>query len=267
MAVLTSTVAKCMNNLLHFALLFIVIFLMLAFMSHWMMGDYISEFGSFDTAMYSQMRMFFGEFIKAPEADDLHGIKLAMYWVYAWTFMLVIWLLLLNFLLAIIVDAFVEVKDNFKDKKYMTNIASDIGGVTYTTLVATRKRWPSNKRLVQYFEYVKECSEAGKRAWWRSIQKQHQDEDDEEEGPAGVTPQQLMEAFPEFKTPQSVSAFLLHYFKHASRAIALSEEALAEVERKMSTQQSGSSVGGKVENISVRSVQPADLVGVVPNDS
>jgi len=244
MAVLTSTVAKCMNNLVHFALLFLVILMMLAFMAHWMLGDYIREFGSYDTAMYSQMRMFFGEFIKADDADDLHGIKLAMYWVYAWTFMLVIWLLLLNFLLAIIVDAFVEVKDNFKNKKYMSDVVRDCIGVSYTSLLAIKRRWPANKRLVEYFQFVVDSAEdKNAPAWVRRITKiQSEDDGDnekEDEDFPTCTPKELMKAFPELKSTQALSTFLLHYFRHSSRAIALSEEAIAEADSTLAHTASG----------------------------
>merc|ERR1712157_420191 len=95
-----------------------------------------------------------------------------MYWVYAWTFMIIIWLLLLNFLLAIIVDAFVEVKDNFKTKKYMTDIVSDLFGVTYTSAIAMRRRWPANKKLAQFFQFVVDRSEdKAKPAWVRKVQR------------------------------------------------------------------------------------------------
>jgi len=239
MAVLTSTVAKCLNNLLHFALLFIVIFLMLAFMAHWMLGEYITEFGQFDTAMYSQMRMFFGEFIKAPEADDLHGMALATYWVYAWTFMLVIWLLLLNFLLAIIVDAFVEVKDSFKNKTYMSDVFSDLFGVTYTSLVGVKRRWPANKRLVEFFQFVVDRSkDRNKPTWMRRITKIQsiQSADEEEENCLTCTPEELMGAFPELKSTEAMASFLLHYLKHSSRAIALSEQAVAEADEKLDSE-------------------------------
>jgi len=220
MAVLTATVTGALNNLMHFMLLFIILFLMLAFMAHWMLGEYIKEFGTFGTTILSQMQMFFGEFIKAEDTDELHGVMLLMYWVYAWTFIVIVVLLLLNFLLAIVVDAFVEVKDNFKDKLFMADLATDTLRVTWTTLVSIRRRWPSHKRLVKYLEAVIEAATADDQpAWLRSMDLNGAGK--ETSATATCYPEELSRNFMELKSLDQVTAFLLHYYHRCPKILML----------------------------------------------
>merc|ERR1711907_870695 len=87
MAVLTATVLKAMDNILHFLMIFASLFLGLAFLVHWMLGEYIASFGTLSGAISAQGRMIFGEFIYADGAEHLQGPMLFMYWVYAITFM------------------------------------------------------------------------------------------------------------------------------------------------------------------------------------
>ena len=47
--------------------------------------------------------MIFGEFIYADGASELSGVMMFIYWLYAFTFMIVMFFTLLNFFLAIIV--------------------------------------------------------------------------------------------------------------------------------------------------------------------
>jgi len=63
-----------------------------------------------------------------------------------------------------------------------------------------------------------------------------QSADEEEENCLTCTPEELMGAFPELKSTEAMASFLLHYFKHSSRAIALSEQAVAEADEKLDSE-------------------------------
>lgn len=239
MAVLTATVAGALNNLMHFMFLFIILFFMLAFMAHWMLGEYIKEFGTYGNALLSQMQMFFGEFIKAEHTDELHGVMLLMYWIYAWTFIVVVVLLLLNFLLAIVVDAFVEVKDHFKDKLFMSDFATDVVKVSWTHLVSMKGRWPSHKRLIEYLEAVIADADADDQpAWIKSLGSQGDDEETHDF--ATCYPEELSGNFQELKSLDQVTHFLLHYYHRCPKILVYTGRAKRgdEVVQRRSTESS-----------------------------
>ena len=54
MGVLTSTVFKALDNIIHFLMLFGVLFVMLAFMAHWMLGEFIPDFGTYGDTISAQ---------------------------------------------------------------------------------------------------------------------------------------------------------------------------------------------------------------------
>jgi hypothetical protein len=187
--------------------------------------------------------MFYGAFIKAEDTDELQGVLWVMYWVYAWTFMLVIWLLLLNFLLAIIVDAFVEVKEKFKDMAFIANFATDMVTVCHTRIISLRYGWPPRGNLIESFEEViKHASDkpqrkvafkgrAGATSMFKKPTKSMPTVPDkcecEEETakPPTCRPAEMMKMFHEFRTREDVTRFLHHYDKICPDIIELRPEA------------------------------------------
>merc|ERR1712032_1136058 len=81
MAILTSTIVKASSNIVHFFLIFGVLYIMLAFMAHWMLGPSISQFGTLADTIKNQCRMMFGEFLQADGVETLRGWTMAVYWL------------------------------------------------------------------------------------------------------------------------------------------------------------------------------------------
>merc|ERR1719221_898530 len=97
LGVLTATIYRAAGHLANFFILFWLTFLSLGFVAHWMLGEYIPAFATFGGTVESQTRMLYGEFIYAAGAEHLTSGYNAVYWLYAGTYMLVIFFLLLNF--------------------------------------------------------------------------------------------------------------------------------------------------------------------------
>jgi len=151
-AMLTKTVKGALLNMLHFFLVFTILFLMLAFMAHFLLGGQIQLFGTFGGACETQVRMLFGEFIFVDGAELLSGLSLAMYWLYAASFMLIVFFTLLNFFLAIVVDAFVAVKDEY-DKLHCTyNFIYDVGMIPRSLYMHFKLKLPGRKKFIAYLE-------------------------------------------------------------------------------------------------------------------
>lgn len=153
-AMLTSTIQKALFNMMHFFFVFAILFLMLAFMANFLLGGRIHLFGTFGGACSAQVRMLFGEFIYADGVEVLSGSALVMYWLYAISFMLIVFFTLLNFFLAIIVDAFVDVKNDCGTLRCTQSFFRDLCTMVASSYFQRKYKLPPRKRLVQYLTEV-----------------------------------------------------------------------------------------------------------------
>ena len=103
MAVLTKTFSKRIDLMVHVFIVFLVPFFMRAFMAYWLFGQLVAVFQDWGTTIESQARMIFGAFLLPDGAEHLYGKQRAMYWLYALTFLLVMFFTLLNFFQVIVV--------------------------------------------------------------------------------------------------------------------------------------------------------------------
>jgi hypothetical protein len=107
--ILTRTVASALKQFASFFVVFIVIFLTFTVIGSMIFGDRAKEFSSLDNSVASSINMLFGVF-------DFEAIKdlqfsIAFYWVY----MVVVSLVLMNMMLAIVLDAYAQVSsDSYK---------------------------------------------------------------------------------------------------------------------------------------------------------
>ncbi|ETL32244.1 hypothetical protein L916_15122 [Phytophthora nicotianae] len=107
--ILTRTVTSALKQFAAFFIVFIVIFLTFTIIGSMIFGDRANEFSSLDNSMASCINMLFGVF-------DFESIKdlqfsVAFYWIY----MVVVSLVLMNMMLAIVLDAYDEVsKESYK---------------------------------------------------------------------------------------------------------------------------------------------------------
>lgn len=222
MAVLTSTISKCFQNMLHFLILFFSLFLNLAFIAHWMLGEHIPAFESFSTTTESMARMLFGEFIYAGGVEKLDAQFSAMYWIFAFTFMLVVFFTLLNFFLAIVVDAYVAVKEELGEAKTHASFVSDCLDVVTSASKYKQLGWPSRERLLVFFSdgvHELRVSEGkdfeGQKSFVDLLESAG-----EEEQTTRMVPDLLLQEFPEeFTSNEDVAAFINHYYRKCTLVI------------------------------------------------
>lgn len=177
MAVLTDTIYGAGIHLIHFVIIFAALFLMLGWMAHWMFGDYIQGFSTFSKTMETQVRIFFGEFIYADGAELLSDRMSSAYWTYAATFMAVIFLTLLNFFLAIIVDAFCDVKEKLGKHPLISGFFTDTWRVAYISVKWRLKKLPSRVLFIAYFGELVRLHQ--QRSWMDLLEPEDKKEDDD----------------------------------------------------------------------------------------
>jgi len=106
LALVTATMTKAKQDMLHFFIVFLSVYVCMMVNSILFFGQDVMEFGSVPRAIHSCFRAMFGDWDWGAMKEI--GFFKAQIWF--WLFMMVMVLILLNMLLAIVMDAYTEVK-------------------------------------------------------------------------------------------------------------------------------------------------------------
>ncbi|RLN98548.1 hypothetical protein BBJ28_00021149, partial [Nothophytophthora sp. Chile5] len=109
LSILTRTMASAVRSIWTFSVIFAVIFMAFAASGNVLFGDRVEDFSSLLTAMKTCVNMIYGNF----DFDTIKDIDYSV--AYYWSYMAMETFVLLNIVLAIVVDAYQEEKDK-KDK-------------------------------------------------------------------------------------------------------------------------------------------------------
>mmetsp|Transcript_35263 Transcript_35263/g.59431 ORF Transcript_35263/g.59431 Transcript_35263/m.59431 type:complete len:1530 (-) Transcript_35263:238-4827(-) len=113
--IVTRTVLQALPDLMHFAILLSIILTIYAVVGHVIFGAIIEEFSSMSWAYYTVFHMMLGDFTDAAylllrrQTFDMGMLAIPAVLFY-YSFMSIVFLVVLNFLLAIVVDSFADVK-------------------------------------------------------------------------------------------------------------------------------------------------------------
>lgn len=113
MGLVTRTLANASSDLAHFMVLFMIVFIVYSALAHIIFGSSIIGFSTFARALNTNFSILLGE-IGVQEELFMHNSTFAAA-VYYFSFIFVCCFLLLNVFLAIIVDAYVEVKSSAQE--------------------------------------------------------------------------------------------------------------------------------------------------------
>nr|XP_012802957.2 polycystic kidney disease 2-like 2 protein isoform X3 [Jaculus jaculus] len=109
MSQLSSTLSRCMKDIVGFAIMFFIIFFAYAQLGFLVFGSQVDDFSTFQNSIFTQFRIVLGDF-------NFAGIQQAN-WIlgpiYFITFIFFVFFVLLNMFLAIINDTYSEVKADY----------------------------------------------------------------------------------------------------------------------------------------------------------
>ncbi|KAL4151437.1 hypothetical protein PRNP1_008382 [Phytophthora ramorum] len=130
--ILTRTVANALKQFGAFFVVFIIIFLTFTIIGCMIFGDRAKEFSSLDNSMASCINMLFGVF-------DFETIKelqfsVAFYWIY----MIVVSLVLMNMMLAIVLDAYEQVSSESYKKSANLELANRVTSICWDQVCELR---------------------------------------------------------------------------------------------------------------------------------
>ena len=144
LAILTGTVAEAFDDMLHTALLTALLMLCFAGIGNWRFGNSLEEFGSYDRALQTEFEMLFGAIPKNWSNDPQLERDLQTFTV---LYLMALFLLVLNFVLAIIVEAYMKVREASKRKKFEKDLFGDVGETLMGSACYFVFGWPKRHDL------------------------------------------------------------------------------------------------------------------------
>lgn len=148
-ALLTSTVTKAINDFLHFLIICLVVYLGLAFVATWRFGAKREDLST----LAKTCQTMFDSLLGPPGAFTLYDNKENLEYTY---FVLLYWLSLfffmLNFILAIIVDAYAKVVEENEALEVEQSVWYDVAASLRICYFRWRKQWPKHTQLIKKIE-------------------------------------------------------------------------------------------------------------------
>mmetsp|Transcript_14819 Transcript_14819/g.33717 ORF Transcript_14819/g.33717 Transcript_14819/m.33717 type:complete len:943 (-) Transcript_14819:16-2844(-) len=113
LAIMAETLTRAFVDLFHFCIVFGTIFITFALGGYVLFGQQLEEWASFDRAITTSFRALVGDF----NYNAMFLVSPINATVWFWTFMLLNFLIMLNMLLAIIMEVYCEVKDESRSEQ------------------------------------------------------------------------------------------------------------------------------------------------------
>jgi len=150
-ALITKTLYVALSDMVHFALLFAMVFLGFAVIGTWRFGSKRQDLRSVMTTCRAQFDAMLGPpgdlYLASEEADAWE------YLFYITAFHFVCFFFLLNFCLAIIIDSYQKVIEEVRDDDTEQDIFSDLYCLIAKKFKALQHCWPSEIKLVEHLEH------------------------------------------------------------------------------------------------------------------
>lgn len=107
LAVITTTLREASVDMLHFLLIFGIVFINYALGGHLLFGKQLKEWKSLGASVNACFLVLMGDF----SYEEMYAIAPIVSQLWFWTYMLLVFLVMLNMLLAIVMDAYSNVKE------------------------------------------------------------------------------------------------------------------------------------------------------------
>ena len=176
LGVITHTLALATADLTHFFVIFAMIFMGYAFIGHVIFGYSSSHFADITASVNSLFQNLLGDITYFMEDfKTSNGLNFVVAMIYFYTFNIFVFMILFNFLLAIICDAFGEVKANASES---VSVTTELGPML-------RDSWRTTFRSF-YRNHVPEDRVRRQLKIWKGENPDESDEEEHDEGPEKV---------------------------------------------------------------------------------
>jgi len=145
---LINTISKGLDGLSHFAILFTLVFLLFSTVSWWSFADNYDDFKDFSSAMTTQFSLFIFTLPPAIEFAFKHPSQNYPLVIYAVFSIVVESFLMCNFLIAIVLEAFIESQAEYKLCDVELSVFEDAAIIMKIKCSEVFEWWPSKRRLM-----------------------------------------------------------------------------------------------------------------------
>jgi hypothetical protein len=141
LATLAGTLFKAIDDLWHTSILVVLIVGCFAAVGTWRFGSFRQEFATMSDTISTNLSMMFSAsfFDRWDSTFELQ--------VYTVLFLVIVYLLILNFLLAIIVDAFMDIRKHIVELEIEQEFFTDVISMVLSYTLGKYRGWPSSKDL------------------------------------------------------------------------------------------------------------------------
>jgi len=172
LGVITHTLALATPDLLHFFVIFIMIFMGYAFIGHVIFGYSCVHFSDMTASVNSLFQNLLGDITYFMEDfKGYNGLTFVVGMIYFYSFNIFVFMILFNFLLAIICDAFGEVKANASES---VSVITELGPML-------RDSWRTLFKKILYPDHIPEARVRRQLRIWKGEDPDEEEEEEEEE--------------------------------------------------------------------------------------
>ncbi|KAL4106204.1 hypothetical protein PRIC1_004258 [Phytophthora ramorum] len=129
--VLSHTISSSLHKFASFLVVFMIVVVTFALSGHFIFGDRADEFSSIKASLESCINILFGNF----DYSAIEGLIVPVSIIYYWGYLIVSNLILLNMMLAIVLDTYEEVSEEAYNDKTITSMGRMVRIATYDMLL------------------------------------------------------------------------------------------------------------------------------------
>jgi len=152
---LANTLLQILNDLVHFAVIFGILYTMLCAMGTWAFGSDIEQFSTLRSSLWVGFFWALGAFDSGQEEELPSESLVVLFHLWTVIFLVVIFVFLLNFLLAIVVDGYAAAKE-LTVSSIESNFLHDVLLLAWSQAHYHGLQWPRRAALLNYLQGLPE---------------------------------------------------------------------------------------------------------------
>ena len=147
-ALLTSSIRKALQDLWHFGLLLVMVLFFFSLTACWMFAGEYEKYGDLKSAMQTQFALLMRGDV--PEGYEQNPALVVIIVLTA----VLIFFLMLNFLLAIVVESYMAVRIDLKSNEVSSDFVTDVVVAFHHTALALALGWPSLRDVANVLRFM-----------------------------------------------------------------------------------------------------------------
>ena len=158
LGILMNTLHKTLDDMVHFAILFMTAYALLGFIGHVSFAATCpDQFGTFTGSLKKQFEIIcgYGDDWPFRVFDTMDSLESMMFQVYLGVYVLLVFFIMLNFFVGIVLQGFFDTKKDIEAMISERSFFFDMSDVLFSAWAFRKHKWPRRAEVVQK---IKQCS-------------------------------------------------------------------------------------------------------------